>query len=212
MQAQNPLQPPSQAIDTIADALAGPGWIVLPQLIPAGQCAALAAEIRADFAAGDFHRAGVGKTGERQVINEVRGDHVHWLDAGHAAPLQREWLGWLDGLSAGLNRSLYLGLQEFEGHAAVYPPGSFYKKHLDRFRGSSERSVTAILYLNPDWQPADGGQLRLYLDDDGRDYRDIEPRAGTLVVFLAARFYHEVLMAHSERIAITGWFKRRTLC
>lgn len=206
----NTLAPPEQ-LDRIADGLAGPGWIVLENVMPAEQCAALAEEIRAGFAAGDFHRAGVGKSGELQVVSEVRGDHVHWLEHASAAPLQRQWLGWLDELSCGLNRALYLGLQEFEGHAAIYPPGSFYKKHLDQFRGTSERSVTAILYLNPDWQPADGGQLRLYLDEACSEYRDIAPRAGTLVVFLAARFYHEVLTAHSERIAVTGWFKRRAL-
>lgn len=198
-------------IDPIADALAGPGWIVLENVVAPQQCAALADEIRGEFAGGDFHRAGIGKSGALQVVSEVRGDHVHWLEHANAAPLQRDWLGWLDELSSGLNRTLYLGLQEFEGHAAIYPPGSFYKTHLDQFRGTSERSVTAILYLNPDWQPADGGQLRLYLDEACSEYRDIAPRAGTLVVFLAARFYHEVLTAHSERIAITGWFKRRAL-
>lgn len=197
--------------DHIADGLASDGWIVLPQVLPDAAVAAMADEIRAQFAAGDFHRAGVGKSGETQVMNEVRGDHVNWLERDSAPPLQGVWLDWLQQLSAELNRNLYLGLQEFEGHAAIYPPGSFYKKHLDQFRGTSERSVTAILYLNQDWQEQDGGQLRLYLDDDCRDYRDIAPQAGTLVVFLAARFYHEVLTAQRERIALTGWFKRRAL-
>lgn len=197
--------------ERIADGLASDGWIVLPKVLPDAAITAIADEIRGQFAAGDFHRAGVGKNGETQVVNEVRGDHVNWLELDSAPPLQGAWLDWLQQLSAELNRNLYLGLQEFEGHAAIYPPGSFYKKHLDQFRGTSERSVTAILYLNPDWQAEHGGQLRIYLDDDCRDYRDIAPQAGTLVVFLAARFYHEVLTAERERIALTGWFKRRAL-
>jgi SM-20-related protein len=206
------IQPDDPALsERIADALASDGWIVLPKALSTEATAALAAEIRDQFAAGVFHRAGVGKSGQLQVVNEVRGDHVNWLEQDSAAPLQRAWLDWLQQLSGELNRHLYLGLQEFEGHAAIYPPGSFYKKHLDQFRGTSERSVTAILYLNQNWQAQDGGQLRLYLDDDCHAYRDIQPEAGTLVVFLAARFYHEVLTSQRERIALTGWFKRRSL-
>ena len=197
--------------ERITDALASDGWIVLPRAVSAEATAALAAEIRQQFAAGEFHRAGVGKSGQLQVVNEVRGDHVNWLEPDSAAPLQRTWLDWLQQLGSKLNRNLFLGLQEFEGHAAIYPPGSFYKKHLDQFRGTSERSITTILYLNQDWQQQDGGQLRLYLDDDCHEYCDIQPEAGTLVVFLAARFYHEVLTAQRERIALTGWFKRRAL-
>ena len=33
-----------------------------------------------------------------------------------------------------LNRDLFLGLEDFESHFAMYPPGAFYLKHVDRFR------------------------------------------------------------------------------
>ena len=109
-----------------------------------------------------------------------------------------------------LNRVLMLGLFDFEGHLAVYPPGTYYRKHLDQFKGVGLRTVTCVLYLNRDWSEEDGGQLRIYTDpeDQGR-YQEITPRGGTLVTFLSARFLHEVLPARRERISVAGWFRRR---
>jgi SM-20-related protein len=96
---------------------------------------------------------------------------------------------------------------------AVYPPGSFYRRHLDQFRGVGERTVTTILYLNQDWIQPDGGQLRIYTDPvDQRRYEEVLPLGGRLVTFLSARFLHEVLPARRDRLSITGWFKKRDRC
>ncbi|MGH8799863.1 MAG: 2OG-Fe(II) oxygenase, partial [Casimicrobiaceae bacterium] len=43
--------------------------------------------------------------------------------------------------------------------------------------------------------------------DDGA--RDIVPTGGTMVSFLAERFEHQVLPAARDRLAVTGWFRRR---
>jgi len=99
---------------------------------------------------------------------------------------------------------------EFEAHFAVYPKGSFYRKHLDQFRGIGNRTLTAILYLNKDWRDEYGGQLRIYTDPDNPAfYVDVSPQGGTLVTFLSARYLHEVLPSTRPRKSITGWFKKR---
>lgn len=110
-----------------------------------------------------------------------------------------------------LNRSLYLGLVDFEGHFAVYPKGGFYKAHLDRHRETSDRIVSVILYLNADWKPGDGGELKLWITPGNKegDFIIIEPRMGTLVCFLSEDFWHEVLPAEKTRASITGWFRGR---
>lgn len=113
----------------------------------------------------------------------------------------------MDGLRQAINQGLFLGLEDFECHFALYPPGAFYKRHLDRFRDDDRRMVSAVLYLNEGWQPEDGGQLRMFLDGD-REH-DVQPRAGTLVVFLSGDVPHEVLPAGRERLSLTGWFRRR---
>ena len=67
--------------------------------------------------------------------------------------------------------------------------------------------VSVVYYLNADWQPQDGGALRLYLDDGS--HRDVLPHAGRMVLFLSDRFEHEVLPATRERMSIACWMRRR---
>lgn len=197
-------------LESIADELFGRGWSVQPDFLSPEEVRQLTADCRGQWESGEFRRAGVGIGPTLTVNSEIRRDHVLWLDeAGLTAP-QRAYFERLEALRRAINRTLQLGLFSFEGHFAVYGPGAFYKKHLDNFRGARHRQVSAILYLNPDWQPEHGGQLRLYLDEAGEgEYVDIAPRAGTLATFLSARFYHEVLPARDERMSLTGWFRTR---
>ncbi len=194
----------------IAAALLEQGFITLDDFLPPALVAQLAAEAL-DLRQGEGLRpASIGR-GASQHLNEgIRGDQIRWLEPGMATPAQRHYLEILEALRQAINRHLFLGLFEFEGHLALYPPGAFYRKHLDQFQGTRHRLVTVILYLNPDWREADGGQLRIYPDpaDEGR-YRDLLPVAGRLVCFLSGHFPHEVLPARRERLSITGWFRQR---
>jgi SM-20-related protein len=64
-----------------------------------------------------------------------------------------------------------------------------------------------VLYLNSEWQSADGGMLRIHAADD--EFIDVEPVAGRLVCFLTPGREHEVLQAQCERLSISGWFRGR---
>ena len=109
-----------------------------------------------------------------------------------------------------VNQALYLGLHDLEAHLAVYPPGSFYQAHLDRFRDSDLRTLTVVLYLNPpDWRDEDGGHLRFWPVDREGDSLLLQPAGGTLVTFLSDRFWHAVEPAGRTRLSVTGWFRRR---
>ena len=146
----------------------------------------------------------------RRLQPEIRGDFVHWIDPAAPSAAQHAYFGLLEQLRLAINRRLFLGLFEFEGFLAVYPPGGYYQKHLDNFIGARHRLVTCVLYLNPGWQPGDGGELRLYPDTEAPErYLDIEPRGGTLACFLSEQFPHEVLPAACERLSLTGWFRLR---
>ena len=136
----------------------------------------------------------------------IRGDAIQWLEPGQAAVSDR-YLALMDSLRGELNRQLYLGLEDFECHFALYEPGAFYQKHVDRFRDDDRRAVSAVLYLNEVWQAEEGGALRLY--PEGAEPQDVLPQLGTLVVFLSANLPHEVLPATRERLSLTGWFRRR---
>ncbi|MCB1133221.1 MAG: 2OG-Fe(II) oxygenase, partial [Verrucomicrobiae bacterium] len=69
------------------------------------------------------------------------------------------------------------------------------------------------LYLNDGWQPGDGGRLRIWTEPGRQDgpCEWIEPRLGTLVVFLAGEYWHEVEEARKTRMSVTGWFRTRGL-
>ncbi len=200
----------SQPYQAIVDAVAGPGWSVVPGLLSRAEVQSLAAEARALRADGGFRPAGVGRGEDLSLRPEVRGDQVAWVDPQTAGSEALHYLGRLEALREAINRDLFLGLFDFEGHFALYPPGSFYRRHLDQFRGVERRVLSCVLYLNVDWAPADGGQLRIYTDPANPGcYQEILPLGGTLVTFLSARFEHEVLPSRRERLSLTGWFRRR---
>lgn len=176
-----------------------------------GNAVELMEECREGFENGGFRKAGVGRGKEVVVREDIRRDHVMWLETGELTPAQNGYLAWLETLRMALNQRLFLGLFGFEGHFAIYPEGGFYKPHLDRHAGTSDRIVTVIIYLNPAWQPGDGGELRLWTTPGEKDgpHELIEPRMGTIVAFFAGDYWHEVLPAQKTRMSITGWFRQR---
>lgn len=116
-------------------------------------------------------------------------------------------------------------LQRSRAMLACYARGARYAKHCDNVCHGGEgpacngRRLTAILYLNPGWTPAHGGELLVYppLEESDGQKGDkgegdapvgcIEPIANRLLLFYAdARVPHEVLPSHAERLAITLWY------
>jgi len=185
------------------------GWCACPGFLEAEIASDLSRESLDAWQEGEFRRAGVGRGSNLVIREDVRTDHVMWLRQGETTPCQLAYLDRLEEMRVELNRNLYLGLMDFEGHFAVYPEGGFYKPHLDRHRETADRIVTVILYLNPSWQPGDGGELRIWTTPGVKDgeFITVEPRMGTLVVFLSGDFWHEVLPARKTRASITGWFR-----
>ena len=186
----------------IVDDLAARGWSQQPVFLPEALVGALAQECRRRASSP----ASVGRGVAQEVRESIRGDRIDWLEPG-ASDACDEYLQSMDHLRIALNRGLYLGLEDYECHFALYPKGAFYRRHLDRFRDDDRRAVSAVLYLNDTWQPGDGGELRMYLQDD--QPRDVAPVGGCLVTFLSGEVPHEVLPTGRERLSLTGWFRRR---
>jgi len=124
----------------------------------------------------------------------------------------------IDALVTQLNRSFFMGVKRYEFHYACYEAGAGYERHSDRFKGSDERVISLVFYLNPSWLPGDGGELKLYLPEEldggtldpltGERSLLVAPLWGYTVCFESARFEHEVLAAHTERRSVTGWLRR----
>lgn len=191
----------------ICAAIEERGWAIDAAFMPEHAIAALRSEARRRDAAGEFHAAGIGRGAARVERPDIRGDRILWLDDQPRCAAEALLRQALAALQTGLNRALFLGLDSFEGHYALYPPGTFYRRHRDRFRDDDARVISCALYLNEDWSADDGGALRMHLPEGPHD---IVPAGGSMVCFVAERFEHEVLPSARERLAVSGWFRRRT--
>ena len=188
------------------DGLALHGWSQQNLFLSDDLTLALAAECRAGAAAGALALAAVGRGTAQAVRGDIRGDRILWLEAGQSAACDR-YLVVMEALRVALNREFFLGLDSYESHYALYTPGAAYSKHLDRFRDDDLRTVSVVIYLNPDWQLEQGGALRVHPLDAPSS--DIAPMGSRLVLFLSADMPHEVLPATHDRLSLAGWFRRR---
>ncbi|WP_209331934.1 2OG-Fe(II) oxygenase [Lunatimonas salinarum] len=193
----------------IAQSLYERGWVVVDHYVPEPLRVALSQEKRQLLSHGEFRHAGIGKGDSFAIRPEIRSDKVFWMDESDLSQTQAAYWKLMDELRHTINQRCFLGLRSFECHFAIYPPGSFYLRHLDQFQAVKYRVVTVILYLNDDWKEDDGGALRIYLPatDGEESYTDILPESGRLVVFLSGEIPHEVLPTVRERASITGWFR-----
>lgn len=197
----------SSTLARLVDELVERGWFVGERFIDAERCRALYAELHKLVANNALTDAGVGRGDQHQLRRDIRGDAIIWLKRESQA--QRDYLALMAELQQQINQALYLGLFEFEAHFAHYPPGAFYKTHYDSFQGRANRIVSTVLYLNPDWPQAGGGEMAIYApDDETRELTRIRPEAGTFVCFLSDRVPHAVLPTRYPRASIAGWFRR----
>lgn len=149
-----------------------------------------------------FKKAGIGKTDEVIIDTSIRGDYIKWIDPKNAYDPVKVFLHKVDELKDYLNRTCFLGIQDYETHFTIYPAGSFYARHLDQFKDSGNRKISFICYLNEDWKEENGGQLRLYL---GEGEKDVLPIAGRLACFVSSEIEHEVRVCNRQRFSLTGW-------
>jgi SM-20-related protein len=149
-----------------------------------------------------FKKAGIGNSTNLKINESVRGDYIFWIDPKLANSSILVYVNKLKSLMAYLNKTLFLSLKDVELHLTSYPIGSYYQRHIDQFRSVDHRKISVILYLNNDWKPEHGGQLRVYKSDSKID---IFPISGSLVCMRSDLIEHEVLPALRERLSITGW-------
>jgi len=192
----------------IADDLEQQGYSIQPVALPDEVASALYAHQQYLDRAGEYEDAGIGR-GDNYVRTEfIRNDEICWITGETAAGAL--WTQWIGKLKHYLNQRLFLGLFSFESHFAHYAPGAFYKRHYDAFRGETNRVLSVVAYLNPNWCPSDGGELVLYRDDEDCQGIKVAPMYGTMVVFLSEEFPHEVLPARRDRYSVAGWYRVNT--
>jgi SM-20-related protein len=190
-------------LDVIADALVDKGYLFLTDLVPAHISQMLLKKIQSTQA-HELKAASIGRGAEQQLNPDIRRDRIQWLEEQNEPDAQ--YLELMMQLKNGLNRRLFMGLFDYESHYAVYQPGAFYKKHVDALKGSQNRILTTVFFLNPHWEEADCGELIIY-DEQDNELERIAPKMGHFVIFLSERFPHEVRQTLAQRNSIAGWFR-----
>lgn len=133
----------------------------------------------------------------------IRNDLTYWLEKQHH-PTESKILENLELVQTALKNYFRISLSHLECHFAFYPPGHFYKKHVDQTENNNKRFFSFVIYLNPNWKSSDGGKLVGY--DQDRKLFEVIPHFGEMIVF-RSDIPHEVETSHNERRSIAGWFR-----
>ncbi|GAB4153458.1 MAG: 2OG-Fe(II) oxygenase [Winogradskyella sp.] len=154
-----------------------------------------------------FKKSAIGNRTNTIIKKAVRGDIILWIDENNINPSEQLFFNKINDLKDYLNRTCFLGINQKEFHYAIYPEGTFYKRHLDTFQNDDRRKLSFVCYLNEeDWKPENGGELVLYLE---QGEETIYPFPGKVVIFESQILEHEVKPVNTQRLSITGWLKTR---
>lgn len=157
-----------------------------------------------------FKKSAIGNRTNELIAAKIRGDFILWINEADANEAEQKFFNKINNLITYLNRTCFMGINQKEFHYALYPEGTFYKRHLDTFQNDDRRVLSFVCYLNDkDWNINNGGELALYLDENGREMEKcLYPVPGRVVIFESQLIEHEVKkVLASERLSITGWLK-----
>jgi len=159
----------------------------------------------------NFKKAAIGNKTSEMIAKSIRGDFILWINEADAGEAEKIYFSKINSLVEYLNRTCFMGILTKEFHYAVYPEGTFYKRHLDTFQNDGRRKLSMVCYLNnEDWQPENGGELSIYINTGGQEEEiKIYPFPGRVVIFESQELEHEVKPVKVPRLSITGWLKTR---
>jgi SM-20-related protein len=147
-------------------------------------------------------KAGIGTQQDFQVDRSIRGDNIFWLDPAIKELAIQDFFQRMEELKSDLNRNFFLSLSGYEFHFAHYPPGTYYKRHSDQFKTRNNRLITIIFYFNNDWKLGDGGELKIFLENEEKL---IAPLGNRMLLFRSEKIEHEVMTTYTDRYSLTGW-------
>jgi len=197
--------------ERLIDDIARQKYSIVDNFFPEAEVQALRQSLLDKYEADRFKKSAIGNQANEKVLDAVRGDFILWLDEENATGAESMFFDRLKDLTQYLNRTCYMGIARQEFHYALYPEGTFYKRHLDTFQNDKSRKLSVVCYLNnEDWQPEYGGELTIYTHEKGAELPvDIYPLAGRMVIFESQVLEHEVKPVKHPRLSITGWLKTR---
>lgn len=198
--------------ENIISDLLDSGYSVADAFFSDDEVATLRATLLSKYEEDNFKKAAIGNRTNEVIAKSIRGDFILWMDESKMDATEAIFFNKVNDLVRYLNRTCFLGILQKEFHYALYPKGTFYKRHLDTFQNDDRRKLSFVFYLNDDtWIPENGGELVLYLQENEQEYsHTIYPLPGRVVIFESQQIEHEVKpVLQSQRLSITGWLKTR---
>ncbi|CAM5183603.1 hypothetical protein CDEF62S_04649 [Castellaniella defragrans] len=193
--------------DEIIRLLNQQGWAVSDTAVSPQWQAGLLAYSQDLWAEGHFRAGEIGRGVQSRLLPEVRGDWIHWIEP-ESPQGEHPFFSWMTQFREALNAQFSMGLRSQEFHFARYAEGKGYQKHIDQHRGTDHRKVSIVLYLNPQWDAADGGELCLYQPyKPDVEMQRILPLGARLAVFVSGMIPHAVLPCRRPRWSIAGWLR-----
>jgi SM-20-related protein len=186
-------------------------YSIIEKFFSATDVAVLRQSILTKYDEDTFKKAAIGNRLNETIVKSIRGDVILWIDETKADTAEILFFNRINDLVGYLNKTCFLGILHKEFHYAIYPKNTYYKRHIDTFQNDDRRKLSFVCYLNEDgWLPENGGELVLYLDENGQEVEKvIYPFPGRVVIFESQIIEHEVRPVIVDRLSITGWLKTR---
>ncbi|XP_017855786.1 PREDICTED: egl nine homolog 1 isoform X1 [Drosophila arizonae] len=180
-------------------------------------------EVRNMYSAGAFHdgqlvhnmRTDAQSSTSTVRGDKIRGDKIKWV-GGNEPGCSNVWYltNQIDSVVYRVNTMKDNGIlgnyhirERTRAMVACYPgSGTHYVMHVDN-PNKDGRVITAIYYLNINWDASESGGILRIRPTPGTTVADIEPKFDRLIFFWSdIRNPHEVQPAHRTRYAITVWY------
>ncbi|KAH8418535.1 hypothetical protein KR009_011736 [Drosophila setifemur] len=178
-------------------------------------------EVRSMYNAGAFHDGMVVDNLRLDAPSsavrgdKIRGDKIKWV-GGNEPGCRNVWYltNQIDSVVYRVNTMKDNGIlgnyhirERTRAMVACYPgSGTHYVMHVDN-PNKDGRVITAIYYLNINWDARESGGILRIRPTPGTTVADIEPKFDRLIFFWSdIRNPHEVQPAHRTRYAITVWY------
>src|SRR5690606_15940723 len=117
---------------------------VVDAFFSAEEVAVLRQSLLDQYEADNFKKAAIGNKTNEHILKTVRGDFIKWIDESKATEAETVFFNKINNLINYLNRTCFLGILNKEFHYALYPTGTFYKRHLDTFQNDDRRKLSFV--------------------------------------------------------------------
>ena len=100
--------------------------------------------IKVLYAENELKKAAIGNRVNESIEKTIRGDYIQWINERDSNSAEEKFFEAINAFKSYLNATCFMGLLHQEFHYAVYPQGTFYRKHIDTFQNDDRRKLSVV--------------------------------------------------------------------